>query len=138
MRKKYIELAKKHHPDSSPSASLDNFQEIDMAYRELMKKFNEDKRKEADSVGEFGLYYDPDRAKKDDPEEEEDYVHPDIEHIAPQHRQYLSNEGFGFGTPGQRQKQFQKFRAYRAMENVTGNRVKYIVVISAHYTVNVI
>ena len=38
-------------------------------------------------------------------------------------RQYLSNEGLGIGTPGQRQKQYQKFRAMRAAENVYEHRV---------------
>ena len=32
----------------------------------------------------------------------ENYSNPDIKHTAPQHRQYLSNEGYGFGTPYQR------------------------------------
>ena len=38
-------------------------------------------------------------------------------------RQYLSNEGFGFGTPGQRQRQYAKFRAARAAESVHEHRV---------------
>ena len=38
-------------------------------------------------------------------------------------RQYLSNEGFGYGTPSQRQKQYQKMRAARALDNVNDHRV---------------
>ena len=51
VRKQYIKLAKIHHPDSGQSASLKRFQRIDQAYRELMKKFNEEKRQEEKSVG---------------------------------------------------------------------------------------
>ena len=47
----------------------------------------------------------------------------DINHTAPQHRQYLSNEGFGFGTPAQRQSQHQKYRAMKASENVTQHTI---------------
>jgi DnaJ family protein C protein 28 len=47
----------------------------------------------------------------------------DINHTAPQHRQYLSNEGFGFGSPAQRQSQHQKYRALKASENVTQHTI---------------
>ena len=39
-------------------------------------------------VGEYGLYYDKERMQQHT-EEEEDKEHPDIQHVAPQHRQYL-------------------------------------------------
>ena len=52
-------MAKIHHPDSGQAASVKRFHRIDQAYRELMKKFAEDKRKEEECVGEYGLYYDP-------------------------------------------------------------------------------
>ena len=38
-------------------------------------------------VGEYGLYYD--KHKMTSQEEEEETEHPDIRHVAPQHRQYL-------------------------------------------------
>ena len=38
-------------------------------------------------VGEYGLYYDRDRMSQE--EEEEESEHPDIRHVAPQHRQFL-------------------------------------------------
>lgn len=38
-------------------------------------------------------------------------------------RQYLENEGFGFGTPGQRQRQYQKIRAMKAADSVLQHRV---------------
>jgi len=41
-------------------------------------------------------------------------------------RQYLDNEGLGYGTPAQRQKQYQKFKAVRAAENVFRHRVDRI------------
>ena len=59
VRTQYIKLAKIHHPDSGQAASVKRFHRIDQAYRELMKKFAEDKRKEEECVGEYGLYYDP-------------------------------------------------------------------------------
>ena len=42
VRQKYIELVKKHHPDTN-SQETDMFSKIDFAYKELMKKFQEDK-----------------------------------------------------------------------------------------------
>ena len=82
VRTQYIKLAKIHHPDSGQVASLKRFQRIDQAYRELIKKFDEDKRKDEKSVGEFGLYYEPD----DHPEASEAKDFFDINHTAPQHR----------------------------------------------------
>ena len=38
-------------------------------------------------VGEYGLYYD--KSKASAPAEETETEHPDIQHVAPQHRQYL-------------------------------------------------
>lgn len=40
------------------------------------------------------------------------------QHTAPQHRHYLSYDGFGIGTPSQREKLYQKDRASRAAQNV--------------------
>ena len=41
-------------------------------------------------VGEYGLYYDKDKMTSHEEEErEEEPEHPDIRHVAPQHRQYL-------------------------------------------------
>ena len=42
VRQKYIELVKLHHPDTN-NQQTDNFNRIDFAYKELMKKFQEDK-----------------------------------------------------------------------------------------------
>ena len=42
VRQKYIELVKLHHPDTN-NQQTDDFNKIDFAYKELMKKFQEDK-----------------------------------------------------------------------------------------------
>ena len=41
VRQKYIELVKKHHPDTSQDGG-EKFSQIDSAYKMLMKKFQED------------------------------------------------------------------------------------------------
>ena len=38
-------------------------------------------------------------------------------------RQYLSNEGFGYGNPFQRQKQYQQIKAMKASHSVTEHKV---------------
>ena len=44
VRAKYIELVKLYHPDThSNSEETDKFSKIDFAYKQLMKKFQEDK-----------------------------------------------------------------------------------------------
>lgn len=35
----------------------------------------------------------------------------------------MSNEGFGFGSPAQREKQYQRYKAVRAADNVYNHRV---------------
>jgi DnaJ family protein C protein 28 len=49
-----------------------------------------------------------------------------IQHTAPQHRHYLSYGGYGLGTPQQREKQYQKHRAQKALENVHNHRISNI------------
>ena len=39
--------------------------------------------------GEYGLYYDKHKMCKE--EEDEENEHPNIKHVAPQHRQFLGN-----------------------------------------------
>ena len=39
-------------------------------------------------------------------------------------RRYLENDGFGAGTPGQRQRQHQQIRAMQAAESVRRHRVE--------------
>jgi len=129
VRRKYIELAKKYHPDTPKTASRERFQLVDEAYRELLIKFRKDKLREKNSAGEYGLYYEITKETKEefgggDEDDGDDIQNPDIEHTAPQHRRYLDNDGFGAGTPGQRQRQHQQIRAMQAAESVTQHRVE--------------
>lgn len=48
----------------------------------------------------------------------------DIRHTVPQHRQYLSYEGVGFGTPSQRYRQYQQYRVHHAAENIQGYTIE--------------
>uniref|UniRef100_A0A7E4VN57 J domain-containing protein n=1 Tax=Panagrellus redivivus TaxID=6233 RepID=A0A7E4VN57_PANRE len=48
-----------------------------------------------------------------------DAIEHDIKHTAPQHRQYLEFNGLGFGTPSQRQKQYQQIRVAHAVESAS-------------------
>jgi DnaJ homolog subfamily C member 28 len=48
----------------------------------------------------------------------------DIKHTAPQHRTFLNFEGYGMGTPFQREKQYQQIRAMKAQQNVLEHRLQ--------------
>lgn len=100
-----MDSVKKYHPDSGNSeANPEKFQEVDNAFRILQEKFAKRRR---------GI------------EDDEDLVKEfDIRHTAPQHRQYLSFDGIGMGTPAQRQKQYQQARAMMAQERVLEHRVQ--------------
>ncbi|XP_055331870.1 dnaJ homolog subfamily C member 28-like isoform X2 [Paramacrobiotus metropolitanus] len=103
VREAFVRLAKKYHPDSSESPDEERFRSIESAYRSIMehRKFARPDEEIADAVEkELGFH-----------------------HRAPAHRQYLSNEGFGYGTPSQRERQYQAFRLNRATENVYNYRV---------------
>lgn len=103
VRRAYICLVKKVHPDSGqPEASAEKFQEIDDAFKILQEKFAKNRRR-----------IDDDEAKVFD-----------IRHTAPQHRQYLSFDGVGVGTPSQRQKQYVQVKAVRAQERVLNHRIQ--------------
>nr|XP_014287859.1 dnaJ homolog subfamily C member 28 isoform X1 [Halyomorpha halys] len=116
VRLAFIELVKKYHPDSkSPYANAVKFQEVEDAYRKLQEKFAKNRFIVDEGLGEYGLYYE---------EKEGDEVeHPDINHTAPQHRQYLSYEGLGSGTPFERFKQYNVHKAAKAVENVTQYKI---------------
>uniref|UniRef100_A0A8D9EBD3 DnaJ homolog subfamily C member 28 n=1 Tax=Cacopsylla melanoneura TaxID=428564 RepID=A0A8D9EBD3_9HEMI len=47
----------------------------------------------------------------------------DYAHTAPQHRQYLSFDGIGSGTPSEREKQYYKHKASTAVQNVYEHRI---------------
>ncbi|KAJ8983953.1 hypothetical protein NQ317_008655 [Molorchus minor] len=104
IRAAYLAMVKRFHPDSgTEEANAEKFQEIDNAFRILIKK----KSQERWDVEEAVIVEDG----------------PDIKHTAPQHRQYLSYDGIGTGTPFQRMKQYSKMRAMKAAENVYEHRV---------------
>ncbi|KAJ0176841.1 hypothetical protein K1T71_008020 [Dendrolimus kikuchii] len=101
VRKAFLELAKKYHPDSgSPEADMDKFVAVENAFRVLTKH----------NTGASS-------------NEEVEKIVYDIKHTAPQHRQYLSFDGIGYGTPSQRQKQYQQVRAQNAATNVMEHRI---------------
>ncbi|XP_046995794.1 dnaJ homolog subfamily C member 28 isoform X1 [Schistocerca americana] len=117
VRTSFLELVKRYHPDSgSPEADSEKFHQIERAYRELQNKFAADRWNSEKGAGEYGLYY------------EENKQEFDIRHTAPQHRQYLSYYGIGSGTPQQRQKQYQKYRAMTAIENVYNHRISKLTI----------
>lgn len=104
VRHAYLDLVKRVHPDSgTEEASAERFQKVDEAFRLLQEKFA--------------------KGRRNIPENEEEAMEFDIKHTAPQHRQYLSNEGIGVGTPFQRQKQYQQVRAMKAQERVLEHRI---------------
>lgn len=105
VRQAYIALVKKVHPDSGqPEANAEKFQEVDAAFRILQQKFAKSRRGIVEDMQDKVKVF-------------------DIRHTAPQHRQYLSFDGVGVGTPAQRQKQYQAVRAQRAQERVLEHRM---------------
>lgn len=46
--------------------------QVDKAYRNILNKFSEERRKRQDCEGEYGLYYRPERAEQNEEEEEEE------------------------------------------------------------------
>ncbi|XP_064114911.1 dnaJ homolog subfamily C member 28-like [Macrobrachium nipponense] len=128
VRNAFIKLAKKYHPDSgNKQADGSKFQMIENSYRRLMEKFSSERHNANKCEGEFGLYYEQKMKNKiveEYEQEKEEHKEFDIEHTAPQHRQYLSYEGIGSGTPAQRQRQYTRYQTRRAAENVLDYRVK--------------
>jgi DnaJ homolog subfamily C member 28 len=94
------------HPDSGhPEASLEKFRELDECFKFLMQKFAKARRNiEMDLDEDVKIF--------------------DIQHTAPQHRTFLSNEGYGIGTIFQREKQYQQIRAMKAQQNVLQHRME--------------
>lgn len=102
VRQAFLDLAKKYHPDSgSPEADMDKFVAVENAFRVLSKHNTGASNKE-----------------------EVEKIVFDIRHTAPQHRQYLSYEGYGHGTIFQRQKQYTQARAMKAAINVMEHRLE--------------
>ncbi|CAG7838084.1 unnamed protein product [Allacma fusca] len=122
VRSAFIKLAKKYHPDGGGAeADAVKFNQVDAAYKNMLKKFADERHNQHKVEGEYGLYYE---TKKKKIEEEAEKEEEDIKHTAPQHRNYLSYGGFGFGSPSTREKQYQKYRAVKAVSNVHEHRVQ--------------
>lgn len=103
VRAAYIEIVKLVHPDSGHAeASAEKFAEVDNAFRILQAKYAKERRGIRENV---------------------EIQNHDITHTAPQHRQYLSFDGVGYGSPGQREKQYQQSRASKAYGKVVEYRV---------------
>ena len=59
VRRQYINLVKKYHPDTAKEGeqNLDKFYSIDQAYKDLQKFFAQKEREDRECEGEYGLYY---------------------------------------------------------------------------------
>ena len=102
----FIKLAKLFHPDSkSFKTNSVRFSEVRRAYLTVVR--SKQIMKEWSSL------------------EEQDWRPElvfDIEHTAPQHRQYLESDGVGTGTPIQRQRNAQKEKFSNALDSVYEHR----------------
>ena len=103
-RASYIKLAKLFHPDSRSScADPKRFSETRNAYLTVLK--NKQYKKGWDCLNE------------------EDW-NPEfiIDHIVPQHRQFLELEGVGTGNPSERHKYYQRQKFSEALDSVYEHR----------------
>lgn len=109
LKNAYIKLAKVYHPDSqSKVADAQKFDQVKEAYQAIKRKMIEDKNRNA-VIKEFK--YD---------EDDEDIFKP----LQPHHRQYLDNEGFGFGSQSERRKQCENYKVDKAQNNVFKYKMK--------------
>jgi len=107
VKEAYLRLAKLYHPDSgSATADATLFAQIEEAYRAVLAH---NSRRQGNTGSKAGAE-----------DEDEDRVTG----TAPQHRQYLSYEGIGSGTPSQRERQYRQFRVDRAAEQLLDYRQK--------------
>ncbi|XP_027020420.2 dnaJ homolog subfamily C member 28 [Tachysurus fulvidraco] len=105
VKEAYLCMAKLYHPDSgAPTADASLFSHIEEAYRVVLAHLSRQKS----------------TSQNTQEEEEEEKV----KGHTPQHRQYLSYEGMGSGTPSQRERQYRQFRMDRATDQVLEYRYK--------------
>ncbi|XP_006638111.2 dnaJ homolog subfamily C member 28 [Lepisosteus oculatus] len=106
VKEAYLRLAKQYHPDSGALCTDPHkFSQLVAAYRAVLAHLAQQNEKARQSGEE---------------EEEEEDGKSRLQ--APQHRQYLSFEGVGLGTPSQRERQYRQFRVDRATEQVLDYR----------------
>lgn len=104
VKEAYLRLAKLYHPDSgSPTADPVLFTRVEEAYRAVLA--HQSKKQHPD--------------KKTGPLDDEK-----SRGVALPHRQYLTYEGLGTGTPSQRERQYRQIRVDRASEQVLDYRQK--------------
>jgi len=102
----YVQLVKLYHPDGkSKMANAHKFSQVKEAYQTVSVHLEKQKSSQQEL----------------DNNEEEMF---DIKHTAPQHRQYLDFEGIGTGSPLQRERQYQTFRASRAASIAMEHKVE--------------
>ena len=114
VRSRYSELAKLDDDGG------EDFAKIDIAFKGLLVKFQEDKEREQAMEGKDSLAYQGLELKKDEEGVKED-KYPDIT----QHWQLLDTGGLGVhnSTPAQKQKQALKDRAFKANQAVFERRM---------------
>ncbi|XP_064461056.1 dnaJ homolog subfamily C member 28-like [Ornithodoros turicata] len=100
----FLKLAMKYHPDrGGTAADAAKFDEIKKAYHTVRAYLSKDTSDDVDQVIEKDF---------------------NIKHTVPQHRQYLNLEGVGYGTPTQRQKQYDRYRVAQAADRVFEYRAR--------------
>lgn len=117
LRAAYLEAVKRYHPDKATSerdqiSRQDKFVALEDAYKKLRNHLEIEELELTQSSASDASESGPTGPKD-----------PNSKYKAPQHRQYLSNEGIGSGTPSQRSQQYQKVRLSRAMDNLADFRV---------------
>ncbi|CAG2179840.1 unnamed protein product, partial [Oppiella nova] len=109
LRNGYLESCRRTHPDlnlhQNDDTNGEEFGAIKSAYH-LLKEYLRTKDNE-----------NKDYLKRVEEEEEEEEENKEKHRVA-QHRQYLSMDGVGFGTPTERQKFFEKHRLMKATDRV--------------------
>ncbi|XP_036931521.1 dnaJ homolog subfamily C member 28 [Acanthopagrus latus] len=101
VKEAYLRLAKLYHPDSgAPTADAVLFARVEEAYRAVLAHQSKTNK--------------PDGGKEVEDEESRG--------TAFAHRQYLSYEGVGSGTPSQRERQYRQIRVDRASNQILNYR----------------
>lgn len=123
VREAFFRLAKRYHPDTgAEEASSQKFAAVKDAYQTVMDSGT------VEGVGTPSLKPDINGEQMTSADEAmAEFARKfDIRHTAPQHRQYLSFDGFGRGSPMQRSRQHDKHRAESAAVKAVEYRIEKI------------